>query len=301
MKLLPQDFIHPDDQAALNNLQSLPLFPECMKAFMRLGWEQFFHGTNMAQKIRLGPDQLPEIYRYLLPICDRLDIQEPELYLEMNPQPNAYTYGDTRTFVTLTSGLLEYLEEDEIQAVIAHECGHIFCRHVLYHTMATLIIQFGVPLLGLPELVTMPVRLALAYWQRRSELSSDRAAAVAMGDARPVVDTMIRLAGGPKSLTGNVNLDLYLKQADAYDHLQESQWDKALQGLAIMNAEHPFPAVRAREITRWCATDQFKKVIQALASEPPRPRCPHCTALLTAGWKFCQACGQPVSPPAAAA
>ena len=85
MKLLPQDFIHPDDQAALNNLQSLPLFPECMKAFMRLGWEQYFHGTNMAQKIRLGPDQLPEIYRYLLPICDRLDIQEPELYLEMNP------------------------------------------------------------------------------------------------------------------------------------------------------------------------------------------------------------------------
>lgn len=301
MKLLPQDFIHPDDQTALSNLQSLPLFSECLKMFMKLGWEQFFHGTNMANKIRLGPDQLPEIYRYLPPICDRLGIQEPELYLEMSPQPNAYTYGDTRTFVTLTSGLLEYLEEDEIQAVIAHECGHIFCQHVLYHTMATLILQYGAALLGLPEVVTLPVRLGFTYWLRRSELSADRAAAVAMGDPKPVVETMIRLAGGPKSLTGHVNLDLYLKQAEAYDHLQESQWDKVLQGIAVMNIDHPFPAVRAREIMRWCATDQFKNVVQALASEPPAPRCPHCTARLVEGWKFCQSCGHPVNQPPAAA
>jgi len=43
----------------------------------------------------------------------------------MNPLPNGYTFSDTRVFVTVTSGLPEYLDEDEVQAVIAHECGHI--------------------------------------------------------------------------------------------------------------------------------------------------------------------------------
>ena len=85
-----------------------------------------------------------------------------------------------------------------------------------------------------------------------------------MKGIQSVVETMIRLAGGSKSITGKVNLDLYLKQAEAYDKLQESQWDKFLQGVAVVNMDHPFLCVRAREITCWCQTEQFQHIVQAL-------------------------------------
>lgn len=79
---------------------------------------------NMASTIRLSPTQFPEIYKHLPPICERLGIQEPEFYLEMNPTPNAYTAGDTRVFIVVTSSLVEMMDDEELDAILAHECGH---------------------------------------------------------------------------------------------------------------------------------------------------------------------------------
>jgi Zn-dependent protease with chaperone function len=295
MKILPRDYIHPEDLGALENLKSIPLFSACLKVFMKIGIERYIEGQSMAQKIRLGPDQLADVYRFLPPACEVLGIETPEFYLEMNPQPNAYTQGDTRIFITVTSGLLELLEDDEIEAVIAHECGHIACHHVLYHTMAQMLAQFGAAIFGPLAALSMPVQLGLLYWVRRSELSADRAAAVAMKGSKSVVETMMRLAGGPRSITAKVNVERYLEQAEAFDKLQESQWDKFLQAMAVMNMDHPFLSVRAREITRWCQTDHFTKILDALEMHGG-PECPACGSPVQADWKYCKTCGRMINP-----
>ncbi|HEY3320607.1 MAG TPA: M48 family metallopeptidase [Planctomycetota bacterium] len=258
------DFVHPADKAALDKLKAVPLFPSFVRAFMSVFNERVWHGLNMANKIRLSPKQLPQIYKHLPPICRTLNIEEPEFYLEMNPSPNAYTYGDKKVFVTVTSGLIEHLTDDEVHAVVAHECGHILCQHVLYHTMARWVIIYGPAVFGPLAAVSIGLRLALLYWMRRSELSSDRAAAVIMGGAQPVVETMVRLAGGPKSITKNINLKLYAQQAEAYDKLMESEWDRFVVGMLGIAQTHPFHAVRTREIIRWCRTPQFKAIVTRL-------------------------------------
>lgn len=285
-----RDFIHPADEAARRNLEAIPGFASTVKAFLRMGYEQFFHGLYMANKIRLSERQLPDLYRRLPPVCARLGIAEPEFYLEMNPFPNAYTFGDTRTLLCVTSGLLEYLEEDEIEAVIAHECGHIACRHVLYHSMARLLMQ-GAAMLGMAGTLLAPIRLGLLYWHRRSELSADRAAAAVLGSADSVVETMVRLSGGPKHLTQEVDIAEYAAQADAYDTLQESKWDKILQSMAIMNQNHPFPTVRVREIRKWTAGDSFQRMVATLAEQAAQILCPQCAKPVDRAWKYCQYCG----------
>ena len=98
----PAEFIHPEDAAALRQLESIPGFPTLVRKILSLGFEQLMYGMNMASAIRLSPTQLPNLYNHLPPICEKLGIDEPEFYLEMNPFPNAYTFGDTRIFVTMT-------------------------------------------------------------------------------------------------------------------------------------------------------------------------------------------------------
>ena len=75
------EFTHPDDLEALKILNSIPVLPMVMKKFMDMGMEQLYFGLNKASKIRLSPTQLPEIYNILPPICDQLEIVEPEFYL----------------------------------------------------------------------------------------------------------------------------------------------------------------------------------------------------------------------------
>ena len=284
--------MHPEDKIALDNLNALPVFPAILKAFMKAAPEELLHGQNLAQKIRLSSEQLPEIYGYLPPICKVLGIAVPEFYLEMSPTPNAYTFGDTNVFVTVTSGLLEYLEEDELKAVIAHECGHIACRHVLYNTLAHMLFNYGSKILGPLATVSEPVLLALSYWQRRSEMSADRAAAIYMKSSKSVVDTMIRLAGGSKYITGKVNLELYLQQAEEYDKLvRESFWNRILQGYAVMNSSHPFLAVRSNEIAKWTKSEHYSSILKVFEEDLKYPKCIKCGERINPEWEHCRFCG----------
>jgi Zn-dependent protease with chaperone function len=50
--------------------------------------------------------------------------------------PNAYTTGFTHPVVVVTSGLLEIVDDEELQFILGHELGHVKCGHVLYMTMA---------------------------------------------------------------------------------------------------------------------------------------------------------------------
>lgn len=279
-------FIHPEDESALNAMKNVPGFDTLVKKFMQVGYEAMLHGVNMASKIRLSETQLPEIYHRVTKICDKLEISYPEVYLEMSPYPNAYTYGDTDIFMVLTSGLFDYLDSDEIDSVIAHECGHIVCHHVLYHTIAEFL-RTGVS--GLIGDLAEPLKLAVYYWARKSELSADRAATLTCG-VETVVKTQLRLAGGPKVLTDNVNIEEWANQAEQYEEIRGgSLWDRFLQMGATMMLDHPFAAVRVREALNWAKTDEFKTVSDLIAGKVRL--CPHCNQPVSLEWVYCKYCG----------
>lgn len=287
----PSEFIHPEDAAALRQLESIPGFPSFIKKVLSLGLERLQYGINMASAVRLSENQLPKLYKHLPPICERLGIEIPEFYLSMDPMPNAWTFGDTRIFITVTSGLIETMDDDELDAVIAHECGHILCHHVLYHSVARYILS-GIDSLGILGKLTIPIQLAFLYWQRKSELSCDRAAAI-VTSPEIVARTMGRLAAGPKDLTEKLDMQQWALQADEYDNIWNSgAWNKALQIYAIAGQNHPFAAVRVREILNWGKSAEYLNLKAALLEPRSANLCPRCHKSVDSNWSFCKHCGQ---------
>ena len=286
----PSEFIHPKDAAALHQLESIPGFPALVKKILELGYERIDYGVNMASNIRLSSTQMPNLYNHLPPICKKLGIKEPEFYLEMNPIPNAYTYGDTRTYITITSGLVEMLDDEELDAVIAHECGHILCRHVLYNTVAREIFD-GANSYGLLRKLAAPIVFALLYWKRMSELSCDRCSAI-ITSPEVVTRVMVRLAGGPKSLTKDVNLEEWVKQVEEYEAIRTGNlWDRALQLYERLDMSHPFHAVRVNEIRQWGKNSQYLRLTkQSTMIGRAEKRCPHCGLLVGSNWTSCKFC-----------
>lgn len=258
-----QDFIHPSDRKALEALKAVPGFDAIVKKFMSIVGEKMFKIENTSSYLQLGPDQLPEVHAILVKICNKLNIHPiPDLFLALDRNPNAYTYGDTDIFIVINSGLLETLSPKQIETVIAHECGHIVCHHTLYRTMGSLLMtgaEFFVNGI-ISRAVVTSLQYAFAYWMRCSEFSADRVSAYYHGSAEPVIDVMMALSGGTHNLNLNLNRDAFFKQAQNYKMLVDnSTYNKVLEFIQFGKIDHPLNAYRAYEINEF-----YKKFVGKL-------------------------------------
>lgn len=68
------------------------------------------------------------IYGAVQEIAQRLHMTMPEVWVYDSPDPNAFATGPSKnnSMVAVSTGLLNNLKEKEIQAVLAHEMGHVY-------------------------------------------------------------------------------------------------------------------------------------------------------------------------------
>lgn len=276
-----KQYIHSADRTALAALKKIPLLDTVCGKILSFMNDKQVNIINMSSMIRITAQQLPKIHVMVKSICKKIGIEMPELYLVLNRAPNAYTYGTEKYTIVIHSGLLECFEDDEIYAVLAHECGHIACEHMLYHTVARLVLGEGKK--GLHELSNMfnskglvgnivggaisvvdnALELALYHWYRCSELSADRVAAICCESASPVIETMMRLAGGTTYIDSAINKKLFIAQAKDYKTIvDESKVNKALEFLLTKDMEHPLLAIRAYEAQQFAASEAFASIVR---------------------------------------
>lgn len=76
-------------------------------------------------------------------VCDRHKMKFPKIGIIHDKNPTAFTYGSAafNARVVLTEGLFEFLNEDELESVIAHELGHIANRDFIIMTIAATLLQ----------------------------------------------------------------------------------------------------------------------------------------------------------------
>jgi heat shock protein HtpX len=104
----------------------------------------YFQGGNMVLAIsgarKIGPDDHPRLWNVVeeMKIASGLE-KMPDVYIIDDPALNAFATGrDPRhAAVTVTSGLLQKMNRDELQGVVAHEMSHIRNRDVLLMTMCS--------------------------------------------------------------------------------------------------------------------------------------------------------------------
>lgn len=75
----------------------------------------------------VSPKEAPKLHKIVERLSHKSGIKKPRLMIASLPIPNAFAYGSpiAGTRVAVTKGLLEVLEEEEVEAVIGHELGHL--------------------------------------------------------------------------------------------------------------------------------------------------------------------------------
>ncbi len=261
--LKADQFRHPLDLEATNSLKQLPGLDLLIRNLLGPVAEQFFYLENIASSILVGEQQLPQIHNLLLEACRVLDVEPPQLYVRQNPVPNAYTFAmrGKQPFIVMHTSLIELLTPEEIQAVIAHELGHLKCDHGVYLTLANIIV-LAAGQLPLGGMITQGLQAQILAWVRCAEFTCDRAALLATQDPKTIMSVMMKLTGGSPSLASQLNLDAFIAQARAYDDIDKTEIGQLLKQMQTAQLTHPVPVLRAREIDRWASSQSYQSLLQ---------------------------------------
>ena len=250
-----EEFRHPSDRRATDALKKIPGFDKAIAKILEVGLERVHYIDNVASNLRVTPQMFGRMHKSLVWACKILEVTEPELYVTLDPVPNAWTFGHTKPYITVTSGLIDMLSDEELFFVLGHELGHIKGGHVLYGTMArniaAVVELLGEATFGIGALLGRGLVLALYEWYRCAELTCDRAALLCVQDLEPARATFMKLAGGTTRLAAEMDRDEFLRQVREYEEVDRSALDRAYKLLLTLPRTHPFALQRAKEIEQW--------------------------------------------------
>ncbi len=174
----------------------------------------------------VSPEQAPQLHTVVDRLCAMADMPKPKVAIADSDVPNAFATGHNRknAVVCTTTGLLRRLENQELEAVLAHELSHVAHRDVMVMTIAGFLgivagflTQIGLRFMAFgggrsnnggpaPALVALGVVVvSVIVWalsflltrmlSRYRELSADRAAAYLTGQPSTLGSALTKITG----------------------------------------------------------------------------------------------------------
>ena len=195
------------------------LFPMIMLGAFSIA--QYFFSDKLALRSmgakEVTPEEHPDLHRRMDRLSQQADIPKPTVAVADTQVPNAFATGRNKknATVAVTTGLLRTLDEDELDAVLAHELAHVKNRDVMVMTIASFlstiaffIVRWGWLLggnnrQGAPVIVAILV--SLLVWvisflliralSRYREYAADRGAALITGRPGALASALMTIDG----------------------------------------------------------------------------------------------------------
>jgi heat shock protein HtpX len=175
--------------------------------------------ASMGAKI-VTESEAPKLHQIVSRLCANADLPMPKIAVVKTSMPNAFATGRNQknAVVAVTTGIMERLDNNELEAVLAHELTHVKNRDMMVMTIATFLSSMAqilvqwLPFFGggsrdrdsgsnfivlfLVSLVVWIVSFILIRTlSRYREFAADRGAAIMTGQPSHLVSALKKISG----------------------------------------------------------------------------------------------------------
>lgn len=211
----------------------------------------------------VSKEEYPKLHEIVERLSTQNGLPKPKVAMVNSPVPNAFATGKSAksSLVAVTTGILDLLDNDELEAVIAHELSHVRSRDVLVLTLASVfstvawyLAQFGF-FGGLQSrnrntagITVIVVLVAITTWivsfliiraiSRYREYSADRSGAIMTGKPDKLANALLKISGKIGSIPP--------KELEHVQKLNAFFIIPALSGSSIANLFSTHPPVEKR-------------------------------------------------------
>jgi heat shock protein HtpX len=171
----------------------------------------------------VSPQEAPRLHALIERLCIQANLPKPRVAIADTPMPNAFAIGRSPKTATVcaTTGILDLLDDGELEAVLGHELTHVQNRDVLVMTIASFfasiaafIVQMGFWFGGAfdnrdnnngPAFIVVILVSAAVYvisWlllqalSRYREFAADRGSAIITGRPSALISALLKIDGG---------------------------------------------------------------------------------------------------------
>lgn len=188
-----------------------------------MAWGQWYFSDSLALKSmgahEVSAEQAPELHAMIDRLVALADMPKPRVAVAVTDMPNAFATGRSpkHSAVCVTTGIMQRLDADELEGVLAHELAHVANRDVSVMTVASslgllagFLTRWGMWFGGGRRdgngpgfLVVLLVSLVVSYvsflltraLSRYRELSADRSGAYLTGRPSKLASALIKISG----------------------------------------------------------------------------------------------------------
>ena len=211
----------------------------------------------------VSKEEYPRLHEIVERLSTNNGLPKPKVAMVNSPVPNAFATGKSpkSSLVAVTTGILDVLDNDELEAVIGHELSHVRSRDVLVLTLASVfstvawyLVRFGIfgglqtrnrNTAGTSAIVLL---VAITTWvvsfliiraiSRYREFSADRGGAIMTGKPDKLANALLKISGKIKVIPP--------KELENVQKLNAFFIIPALSGSSIANLFSTHPPVEKR-------------------------------------------------------